>query len=66
MCDALRNLVPFANLKIVKKTPPWVFFTFLKLQKWYHRVTHHMYLLIGIAKSFVNQFMNNIPIKYAG
>ena len=45
--DALRDLVPFVQFKKREKhpwrsvtftkssTPPWVFFTFLKLYKWY-------------------------------
>ena len=46
--DALCNLVPFVQFKKCEKhpwrkacyftkssTPPWVFFTFLKLYKWY-------------------------------
>ena len=43
--DALHDLVPFAQFKKREKaeacnftkgnTPPWVFFTFLKLYKWY-------------------------------
>ena len=28
ICDVLRDLVPFVQLKNVKNTPPWVFFTF--------------------------------------
>ena len=45
MCDALCDLVPFAQFKKREKhlwrsvtkinTPPWVFFTFLKLYKWH-------------------------------
>ena len=47
-CDALRDLVPFVQFKEREKspwrsvafskvvnTPPWVFFTFFKLYKWY-------------------------------
>lgn len=55
-CDALRDLVPFLQLKSVKNThgviflvkmqasdchftksstPPWVFWKYLKLHKWY-------------------------------
>ena len=40
MCDALNNLVLFAQFKKREKhsfknnTPPWVFFTFFKLQKY--------------------------------
>ena len=50
VCDALRNLVPFVQFKKCEKhpwrsvnfnqvtksnTPPWMFFTFFKLYKWY-------------------------------
>ena len=41
ICDALHNFVPFAQFKKCEKnptksnTPPWVFFTLLKLNKWY-------------------------------
>ena len=46
ICDGLRDLVPFVQFKKREKhpwrndtfrsnTPPWVFFTFLKLYKWY-------------------------------
>ena len=48
ICDALRSLVPFVQFKNVKNThggvlllftkgstPPWVFYTFFKLYKWY-------------------------------
>ena len=39
ICDALRDLVSFVQLKKTKiNTPPWVFFTFLKLYKWYQIV----------------------------
>ena len=42
ICDALRDLIPFVQFKKREKhpwtkinTPPWVFFTFFKLDKWY-------------------------------
>ena len=45
ICDALREFVPFVQIKkrekhpwrsvTFKKIPPWVFFTFFKLYKWY-------------------------------
>ena len=45
ICDALRNLVPFAQFKkrerhpwrsnFTKSNTPWVFFTFFKLYQWY-------------------------------
>ena len=51
MCDILRNLVPFVQFNKLEKrpwwnvtfachftksnTPPWVFFMFFKLKKWY-------------------------------
>ena len=42
ICDPLRDLVPFVQFKKREKhpwrsanTPPWVFFRFLKLYKWY-------------------------------
>ena len=51
ICDALRGLVPFVQFKKREKhpwrrvtfstksnTPPLVFFTFLKLYKWYQIV----------------------------
>ena len=51
-CDALHDLVPFVQFKKREKhpwrsvtfskvasfTPPWVFFTFFKLYKWYQIV----------------------------
>ena len=63
---ALRDLVPFAQIKRREKhpqrsitfskvpgfftksnTPPWVFFTFLKLCEWYQIVESTTYLLVG-------------------
>ena len=42
ICDALHDLVAFAQFKTASvcnstksNTPPWVFFMFLKLYKWY-------------------------------
>ena len=59
MCDALRDLVPFVQYKkrekhpwrsvnfkpatLLKLTPPWVFFTFFKLYKWYQIVQRTTY-----------------------
>ena len=58
ICYALRDLVPFAQFqkrekhswssftfsKVKSKTPPWVFFTFLKIvQTVQNRATHHIY-----------------------
>ena len=40
MCDALRNLVHSKS-----NTPPWVFFTFFKLCKWYNIVQRITYVL---------------------
>ena len=48
ICDALRDLVLFVQFKKACNftkinTPPWVFFTFFKLYKWYQieqRITY--------------------------
>ena len=47
--DALHNLVPFASACNFSKinTPPWVFFMFFKLYKWYQ---------IAQRTTFVNPF----------
>ena len=58
-CDALRDLVPFVqfkkrekhpwrnvNLSTKSNAPPWMFFTFFKLYKWYQIVQR-----IAIVKS---------------
>ena len=59
MCGALRDLVPFVQFKKREKhpwssvnfskinTPPWLFFTFFKLQKWYQiaqRITNVLFI----------------------
>ena len=59
--DALRDLIPFVHTKTI--IPPWVFFTFLKLYKWYQiaqRTTYWSY----VAKLDVNPFLANIPILH--
>ena len=48
LCDVLRDLVPFVQFKkrcnfTKSNAPPWVFFTFFKLCKWYQiaqRITY--------------------------
>ena len=59
ICSALRDLVPSVQFKKREKqplrsvsfskvdTPPWLFFTFLKLYKWYQIAQRTTYLLIS-------------------
>ena len=61
ICDALRNSVPFLQFKkrenhpwksvtfnfIKSNTPPWVFFTFFKLSKWYQIAQNITYVFIS-------------------
>ena len=55
ICDALGNLVPFVQFKKCEKhpwrgfkyTPPWMFFTFLKLHKWYQIAQHITYFVLS-------------------
>ena len=46
--DALRDLIPFVHTKTI--IPPWVFFTFLKLYKWYQIAQRTTYLNISRTK----------------
>ena len=72
MCGALRDLVVFVQFKKREKhpwrsvnfstkinTPPWVFFTFLKLLP--NRSTHHMYPTVLFR--CVNMPQQPLPFK---
>ena len=73
--NALRDLIPFAHFKkrekhtwksvtfsIKSNTPPLVFFTFLKLYKWYqNRTTHHK--LLQCYCCFVDSKPRLIPLN---
>ena len=59
ICDALRDLVAFVQLKKREKhpwrsvkTPPWVFFTFFKLYKCYQIAQRITYIQLKIGKVF--------------
>ena len=68
--DTVRDMVPFVQFKKHEKhpwrsvnfckinTPPWVFFTFFKLYKWYQiaqritNVTHNIFQALTICTKF--------------
>ena len=89
ICGALRNLVPFVQFKKVKNThrgaeacnitkrntPPWVFFTFFNLCKWYQislSITfkterhqnaykaHYSAVVVGIFEHHIDWLLNLI------
>ena len=78
ICNALRDLVPFVQFKkhpwrsvtfskvagnfTKRVTLPWVFFTFLKLYKWYQTAKSVSY--VSFRCKFVNPFQANVPFLF--
>ena len=75
ICDVLRDLVPFVQFKkrekhpqrnatfskVKSNTPPWVFFMFFKLYKWYkiaHCITFWI-LALGRPESILYYLIKN-------
>ena len=63
ICDALRDLVPFAQFKKRENTHGGVFFTFLKLRKWYQvvqNITHIFNRTASISRLLLDKIYHLI------
>ena len=61
ICGTLRDLVPFVQFTkrenthggVRTNTPPWLFFTFFKLYKWYQIAQRVTYRQLGLSEGYI-------------